>query len=769
MRIIDYNKYPGKEVIKQPDVKKQYEPLISIITPYYNADDNFLFTINSVLSQTFPFFEWIIVNDGSTNEKSNKLFDTLTTYDKRIRTYKKENGGPSVARDYAANRSDKCTKYLFFLDSDDIIESTMLEVLYFALETNKDASFAYSTLVNFQGLEAVSDINLSAKKEKEDNVIFISSLVNKKAFFDVGGFGIKEKNMFEDWGLWLKLMGKGYKPLKVSTPLFWYRKSTTGELSRAKNNMDKAMAYIDSLRDNVSDDLEVYQYPIIGDEMPSLENSFDFPVVEYKRSQKKKNILFLIPWMKTGGADILNLNILKYLDNNKYNKYIITTNVNENELRQEFLEYTPNIYEMPAFIDRKNYANYILYFAKSRNIDVVFISNTAVGYGITPLLKNEMPDIKIFDYVHAIEEDGKGGFGRYSQLFHEYIDYTFTCNNYTKNQLINRFNIDNIDTLYIGTEVDKFDPKLYDSKELKHKYCIPDNKKVISFVGRLSGEKRPFLFVDIAKNILTRRKDIVFLIAGDGLLRKDVLKYIKTNKLNDDIIYIGNIKEVSEVYSISDIIINSSSLEGLSLVCFEAMAMGKPIISGDVGGHKELIDESVGYLIKNSFDFSNDELIKEYTSAVDFVIENYDDLSSNCRKRIIEKFDFKIFMKQLYKYFDKNYKKSNICTNPYELFQFVLLEDYKLHRWLSYIYYKDVQYVDIEQQCIQDSIHSKYEKFKNFSRKKGIYNESLMILNMLRSFKKVLIDFKYFIIAFLRSIKAFLKIVIKLIFKRKRY
>ena len=61
----DYTKEPGRELL-QRGLNHEGTPLVSIITPYYNAGKYFEQTFNCVMNQTFPWFEWIGVDDGST-------------------------------------------------------------------------------------------------------------------------------------------------------------------------------------------------------------------------------------------------------------------------------------------------------------------------------------------------------------------------------------------------------------------------------------------------------------------------------------------------------------------------------------------------------------------------------------------------------------------------------------------------------------------------------------------------------------------------------
>ena len=150
---MDYTRLPGKNLNKYGEITNKEKPTISIITPFYNGGEFVEETYNCIMNQTYPYFEWIIVNDGSKDEKSNKIIEEISKRDPRIKYYMKENEGPSVARDFGISKASKDTKYVFFIDCDDQMDSTMLECLYWALETNKDASFAYTAMINLWSLK----------------------------------------------------------------------------------------------------------------------------------------------------------------------------------------------------------------------------------------------------------------------------------------------------------------------------------------------------------------------------------------------------------------------------------------------------------------------------------------------------------------------------------------------------------------------------------------------------------------------------------------
>lgn len=99
--------------------------MISIIVPAYNCISSLEYCVCSVRQQTYPDFELILVDDGST-DGSNALCDKLATEDTRIRVIHKPNGGVSSARNAGIDAATG--EYITFCDSDDYLEPDYLEV-----------------------------------------------------------------------------------------------------------------------------------------------------------------------------------------------------------------------------------------------------------------------------------------------------------------------------------------------------------------------------------------------------------------------------------------------------------------------------------------------------------------------------------------------------------------------------------------------------------------------------------------------------------------
>ena len=183
--VFDYSLTPGRTLFRPKELIENQSPVISIITAYYNDEKHIFETANSVLNQTYPYFEWIIVNDGSTSFDSPKVLADLADLDSRIKILHKINTGPADTRDYGANHSNNSSKYLLFLDSDDLLNPTYLECAYWTLETNAKASFAYTDLVNFGEQNFLWRKWFELQTEKKDNMLVLTALIRKEDFFAV--------------------------------------------------------------------------------------------------------------------------------------------------------------------------------------------------------------------------------------------------------------------------------------------------------------------------------------------------------------------------------------------------------------------------------------------------------------------------------------------------------------------------------------------------------------------------------------------------------
>ena len=102
-------------------------PKISVIVPVYNVENYLRQCLDSIIAQTFSDIEIICVNDGS-EDSSRAILETYSQKDNRIKIIDKENGGLSSARNAGMKIAEG--EFISFIDSDDWVNSEMLEKLY---------------------------------------------------------------------------------------------------------------------------------------------------------------------------------------------------------------------------------------------------------------------------------------------------------------------------------------------------------------------------------------------------------------------------------------------------------------------------------------------------------------------------------------------------------------------------------------------------------------------------------------------------------------
>lgn len=160
---------------------------ISVIVPVYNVEQYLKRCVQSILNQTYSNLEIILVDDGST-DNSRKICDTFE--DKRIKVFHKKNEGLGKARNTGIKKATG--KYYMFVDSDDYIDSTIIENLYTKLNEKKadtciggfkrvyaDKTEVFSNIYadqTFYGTDVVNKVlsRMFGKKSKKDDHIEMS-------------------------------------------------------------------------------------------------------------------------------------------------------------------------------------------------------------------------------------------------------------------------------------------------------------------------------------------------------------------------------------------------------------------------------------------------------------------------------------------------------------------------------------------------------------------------------------------------------------------
>ncbi len=223
-------------------------PLVTVVTPAFNVAKYIGESVDSVLQQTFPDFEYLVVDDGSTDATAEVVMAHVGD-DPRFRLIKGGHRGLSATRN--AGIREARGEYIAFLDGDDRWHPRFLErqlELIESLPRYVGAVFCRSRLVLENGAPIFYQWQRAGRYDFDDFLVAgnparngSSLLIRKSCFDDLGGFN-EDLRYVEDLEMWLRIASS------KKTPFLWGSKHflvdlrlRAGSLTRARGDMETAI------------------------------------------------------------------------------------------------------------------------------------------------------------------------------------------------------------------------------------------------------------------------------------------------------------------------------------------------------------------------------------------------------------------------------------------------------------------------------------------------------------------------------------------------
>lgn len=256
------------------------------------------------------------------------------------------------------------------------------------------------------------------------------------------------------------------------------------------------------------------------------------------------------------------------------------------------------------------YTQNVLHIASKISFDIIH-AHDWLTYPAGLFLKKYFQK-PLITHIHATEFDRALGFGH--PIIHEieylgltYADRVIAVSNYTKEIIKEHYKIpeDKIHVVHNAFTA----RKLYPEKKKKFK------KPVILFLGRLTPQKGPRIFLEIAKRVFEECGDLRFIIAGAGEMERELMLEASSLGMGTNIMFTGFLtrEEVEEALSLADIVVMPSVSEPFGIVALEALYFGCALIISKQSGAQEVIQnafkvdfwdvnkmaEIILYLIKN--------------------------------------------------------------------------------------------------------------------------------------------------------------------------
>lgn len=585
-------------------------PSITVIMPVDNAEAFLPKAIESVLSQTFTDFEFLIINNGST-DRSDEIISSYS--DDRIQYLK------NVKKQHKAdalNQSIRLAKgkYIALMSPDVVSLPNRLQQQFNFLEQNPTIDVLYSDIkiTDNQGKileqnhiekdgQIIKDLRSILPKK---NCLAHSTAFLKTPILKKHQFRLRIKSM--GWDLALRLISNKVKIAIIHEPLLHYRSDNAW--IKGKHKKIYPIQVITVLKQFLTFQFKKGKFgsteravlmtmtqtfflalPLIFERTSSsFFNTLMCLWILFKTSWKDTVILFF-PNYGWAGAQVVHLDITRqvYRNNKVFIIFQHQTN-NQPNTKEEFEKNSDGICVLP----KSNVFIAIVRFFIKLKLNrtpktLIFGSNNNFFYSIIKGIKKH----KIIDLLHAFGSNIE----RLALPVVEELDQRIIITESLREKLKNLYQQEGIDREF-----------------LSRVHCIPNGIKVndtyprgkkfdrlnLLFVGRNSSEKRIHLIEAILHKLIENQVDFTFTSVGQDL------DLCKTFSHLPQVRCLGRLERtrLKEIYQQANVLLITSQREGFPMVMMEGMAEGAIPVSTAVGG----IPDNITHL-KNGLLIANDE------------------------------------------------------------------------------------------------------------------------------------------------------------------
>jgi glycosyltransferase involved in cell wall biosynthesis len=636
-----------RKINHNPERLKKDSPIVSVVIPCFNYGSFVEEAICSVLTQTISNFEIIVIDGGSDDTSTIKILKKLeeNNLDFRLRFYfRSERYLVGNNRNFGIQKAHG--RYICCLDADDTISPTYLEKAIFLLETygHDISSPSVFTLEKSRRRIRVTK-SPSLEDEIYANHITTCGVFKRSLWKKIGGyrdFGLGKAHIAEDWEFWVRAMSLGASVRNLERDyLFNYRIHTShsslsntkgvkpiNEQSNLIRSINKSLLTKEAFRTS-RNAFKSLTYSNPSKTALALDGHLQ------NKGLNKKSILISLPFFLVGGVEKLLSNFCIFLQKKGWHITLISTLEQDKGFGNTtswFEKSTAELYQLPLFLEPFEYEDFIDYLIASRKYKIILNAGSQVLYDALPNVKKKYKNIKAIDYLFNTVGHTSPHL-KYKNAFDAIFCENKEVSLWAEN--IAGWKKTCIHQIRSGIDLDLYKPK-QKNNTLLNQPSIKKTDFVVGYFGRLSEEKGPDIFLEIAKICQTPLfKNVKFIMTGSGPMQDDIISLSQSFK-KKNFYYLGLVDDTSQYISSCDIVLLPSRQDGRPLIVLEALALGIPVIANNIGGLSELIQHrNSGYLV----DENNISTFSNYILALSLDRNMLNKMKRNARQFAIQYLD----------------------------------------------------------------------------------------------------------------------------------
>ncbi len=313
-------------------------------------------------------------------------------------------------------------------------------------------------------------------------------------------------------------------------------------------------------------------------------------------SKQDVNIIFVLPTaprpIKSDFVNLIVASCTSFLNIKRVSSllvpYISSEGYAKTYKSRYFNKNFGNIYGQNLFEEVNRYAMKAREIAINESFDLIHCHDWMTFLaGIEAKKVSKKP---LIVQVHATEFDRTGGHPNQAVYDIERkgmhaADLIIAVSNFTKNKIIEHYGIspEKVFVVYNAIEFKDFLDREY--------FEIKSQDKIVLFLGRITLQKGPDYFLDAAKKVLEKEKDIKFIVAGSGDMEINMVERAAKLGIAKHVLFTGFLRgdDVDKAYKMADLYVMPSVSEPFGITPLEAMRNGTPVIISKQSGVSEVI------------------------------------------------------------------------------------------------------------------------------------------------------------------------------------
>lgn len=297
-------------------------------------------------------------------------------------------------------------------------------------------------------------------------------------------------------------------------------------------------------------------------------------------------IILAVNWFEMGGAEHFAFDCVHTAIERGFHVIILPDRPSSHDHFSDLLPDHVTVFRTDLHCDDALYERLVLALLARTQIAAIHIHHSHRMYAVLPLLERLPRRPVVIDTTHIVE-NSNDCFVAASGTATDLIDHHHVISDNLRRTYRSRFR--RTSDVHLGYLAPPFIERPLDDFGVAH----VKPAYAIGFVGRMTFQKRPFVFVYLAARLIKRerpgRPSYTFTMIGDGILLDRTIALAKRLGIADRIAFLGRVKDTAAAMAGLDVVILPSANEGLTLVAYEAWDAGVLPIASDVGAQSELI------------------------------------------------------------------------------------------------------------------------------------------------------------------------------------